>query len=216
MGCRHCFVVDLVEESVGEGGSGSSSRVHEHDSYQLVSQQNVAIQVFWSRCQPRVTLSARDLHHGKQQVSPFYPDLSRLPYWSSCCHEEKHIWGAPPRGQTTGLPVLSWFISSSNIRFWLSREKRGRDACSEQTTVGRSWFSSRQTTSFSVLSCLTVSSRKERVSISWERGAPLWGANNKQVSPFHHDLGLLWLFFTCIFFLFFATSLQNTLQNWNG
>ena len=35
MGCRHCFVVDLVEEIVGEGGSRSSSRVHEHDSYQL-------------------------------------------------------------------------------------------------------------------------------------------------------------------------------------
>ena len=46
MGCRHCFVVDVVEEIVGEGGSRSSSRVHEHDSYQLVSQQNVAIQVF--------------------------------------------------------------------------------------------------------------------------------------------------------------------------
>ena len=40
------FVVDLVEEIVGEGGSRSSSRVHENDSSQLVSQQNVAIRVF--------------------------------------------------------------------------------------------------------------------------------------------------------------------------
>ena len=86
MGCRHCFVY-LVEEIVGEGGSRSSSQVHEHDSYQLVSQQNVAIQVFWSRCQPRLTLSARDLHHGKQQVSPFYRDLFRLLKLLSDLHE---------------------------------------------------------------------------------------------------------------------------------
>ena len=33
MGSRHCFVVDLVEEIVGEGGSRSSSRVHEHESF---------------------------------------------------------------------------------------------------------------------------------------------------------------------------------------
>ena len=75
MGCRHWLDVDLVEEIVGEGGSRSSSQVHEHDSYQLVSQQNVAIQAFWSRCQPRSTLGARYFHHGKQQGSPFYHDL---------------------------------------------------------------------------------------------------------------------------------------------
>ena len=46
MSLMHCFFVDLVEEIVGEGGSRSSKRVHEHDSYQLVSQQNVAIRVF--------------------------------------------------------------------------------------------------------------------------------------------------------------------------
>ena len=108
MVCRHCFVVDLVEEIVGEGGSRSSSRVHEHDSFQLVSQQSVAIQAFWSPCQPRSTLSARDLHHGKQQVSPFYRDLFRLPHWSSCCHE-KNVFGALLlEGKTTGFSLLSW------------------------------------------------------------------------------------------------------------
>ena len=79
--------------------------------------------VFWSQYQPRLPLSARDLHHGKK----------------------------------TGLSVLSWFTSSSNIRFWLSREKRGWDAWSEQTTLGQSWFASRQTTDFSVLSYFTAS-----------------------------------------------------------
>ena len=46
MGRKHCFVVDLVEEIVGEDGSRSSLPVHDHDTYQLVSQQNVEIQVF--------------------------------------------------------------------------------------------------------------------------------------------------------------------------
>ena len=63
---KHCFVVDLVEELVDEGGSQSASRVHEHDSSQLVLQQNVAIRFFWSRCQPRLTLNA--LIVSKQRV----------------------------------------------------------------------------------------------------------------------------------------------------
>ena len=82
---------------------------------------------------------------------------------------EKRVWDAPAWGQTTGFSVLSWSVSSSKIKFWPSREKRGWVVCSEQTTVGCSWFSSRQTTGFSVLSCFTGSSRKEHVSISWER-----------------------------------------------
>ena len=45
-GCRLCFIVDLFEEILGEGGSLSSSRIPGHDCYQLVSQQNVAIRVF--------------------------------------------------------------------------------------------------------------------------------------------------------------------------
>ena len=46
MGCRHYFVVDLVEDLVDEGGSPSALRAHEHDSFQLISQQNVAIRIF--------------------------------------------------------------------------------------------------------------------------------------------------------------------------
>ena len=41
MGCRHYFVVDRLEDLVGEGGSRSSWPIHEHESSQLVSQQNV-------------------------------------------------------------------------------------------------------------------------------------------------------------------------------
>ena len=140
MGCRHCFVVDLVEEIVGEGGSRSSQRVREHDSYQLVSQQNVAIRVFWT---------------------------------PSTSFNIERSWVASR--QTTGLSVQSWFTYSSKKRFWPWREKRGWDSCSHQTTFERSWFSSRQTTGLPVLSWFTASSREERVSISWERGAPLWG-----------------------------------------
>ena len=83
MGCRNMFVVDLVEEIVGEGGSRSSWLVHEHDSSQLVSQQNVATRVFWSRS--RLPLNA--LIGSKQRVSPFYRVLLHLPLWSSCRHE---------------------------------------------------------------------------------------------------------------------------------
>ena len=38
-------------------------------------------------CQPRLTLSARDLHHRKQQVSPFSRDLFRLRKLGSDLHE---------------------------------------------------------------------------------------------------------------------------------
>ena len=96
---------DLVEEILGEAGSRSSLRVREYDSSQLVSQQNVAIQVLWSRCQSRLTLIARDLCHGKQQTS-----------W------EERVWEA---------------------------------SCA--------WLVSRQTMGFTVLSCFTAVSRKERV-----------------------------------------------------
>ena len=66
--------------------------------------------------------------------------------------------------QTTGFPVLSWFVSSSKLKFVLSREKR--------VWGPPSWG---QTMDLSVLSWFAASSRKELVSISWERGAPLWG-----------------------------------------
>ena len=43
MGWRHYFVIDRLEELVDESDSRSSSPVHEHENFQLVS-QNVAIQ----------------------------------------------------------------------------------------------------------------------------------------------------------------------------
>ena len=85
MGCRYYFVVDRLEDLVDEGGSRSASRVHEHDSSQLVSEQNVAILKFWSRCQPRSTSNA--LIVCTQRVSPFHRDLVHLLNWSSCFHE---------------------------------------------------------------------------------------------------------------------------------
>ena len=64
--------------------------------------------------------------------------------------------------QTTGLPVLSWFVSSSTLKLVRSWEERVWEApCA--------WLVSRQTTGFRVLSCFTSFSWKERVSISWER-----------------------------------------------
>ena len=74
------------------GDSRSSWQVHEHDRCQLVSQQNVAIHEFWSRCHPRLPLIARDLHHE----------------WR----------------KTTGFSVLSWFVSSSTLKFvWSAQGK---------------------------------------------------------------------------------------------
>ena len=60
MGCRHCFVVDRVAELVDEGGSRSASLAHEHESFRLVSQQNVAIRILWSHCQPRLNIERSD------------------------------------------------------------------------------------------------------------------------------------------------------------
>ena len=92
-GCRLCFVVDRVEEHVDLGGSRSSWPIHEHESSQLVSQQNVAIQQFGSPCSPRSALIARDLiRHGLQRVAPFYHELFRLQRWSLCFHE-RNVFG---------------------------------------------------------------------------------------------------------------------------
>ena len=67
MGCRHYFVVDRLEDLFDEGGSRSSWRAHENESFQLVSQLHVAIRMFWSRS--RLPLNA--LIGSKQRVSPF-------------------------------------------------------------------------------------------------------------------------------------------------
>ena len=67
MGCRHYFFVDRLEDLFDEGGSRSSWRAHDQESFQLVSQLHVAIRMFWSRS--RLPLNA--LIGSKQRVSPF-------------------------------------------------------------------------------------------------------------------------------------------------
>ena len=87
MGCRHYFVVDRLEDLVDEVGSRSSWRAHEHEIFQLVSQLNVAIQIFWSRCPPHWTLRTNRLVVLSQRVSPFYRDLHLHLNRRSCSHE---------------------------------------------------------------------------------------------------------------------------------
>ena len=137
-GCRLCFVVNRIEEHVGEGGSRSSWPIHEHDSSQFVSQQNVAIQAFRSRWPPRSALIIRgswlasrpdngflrsivqlillqrlgtfwNLCDSFQRVAPFY----HVPFqrWDHCCHQ-MNVFGLPPEA-TTDCFVLSCLTVSS-------------------------------------------------------------------------------------------------------
>ena len=70
MGCRHYFVADRLEDLVDEDDSRSSSRVHEHENFRLVSQLQMAIQTPWNRClSPRA--GGTSVH---QRVVPFYLD----------------------------------------------------------------------------------------------------------------------------------------------
>ena len=127
----------------------------------------------------RSALFARDLiRHGLERVAPFYHELFRLQRWSLCFHE-RNVFGKRLAHYfvwqlTTSCPVLSCAIST--LRLLLSSDKHV-------------WVSLVSTTGCSVLSCLTASSQEERVSISWERGAPLWGQTTG-LSPSYHDLGL--------------------------
>ena len=158
MGCRLCFVVDRVEEIVGEGGSRSSWQDPEHDSSQLASKRNVAILEVGSPCSPRSALFARDLiRHSLHRVAPFCHEFFRLQRWSLCFHEKERVW--EPSGTLSvcfnnGLSVLSCAIST--LRLLLSSDERV-------------WVLPVSTTGCPVLSCFTASSWKERVSISWER-----------------------------------------------
>ena len=90
MGCKHYFVVDLLEDLVDENDSRSCWRTQDHDKYQLVSQLNVAIQKFWSRSPPRLKMN-RPIA-STQQVSPINRDLHLFLNWSSCCHE-RNVFG---------------------------------------------------------------------------------------------------------------------------
>ena len=78
-GCRLCFVVGLVEEHVGLGGSQFSETILERVSSEHASQQNVVTLEFGSPCSPRSALFAHDLsRHGLQRVASFDHELFRL------------------------------------------------------------------------------------------------------------------------------------------
>ena len=71
-----------LKSMFGKGGSRYSRPIQEHESFQLASEQFVAILESGSQSSPRSALITRflgrDLRHGRQRVSPFYHDLFRL------------------------------------------------------------------------------------------------------------------------------------------
>ena len=188
MDCRHCFVADLVEEIVDEGGSRSATRAHESDSSQLVSQQNVAIRVFWSRCQPRLTLGARDFHHGKQRVSPFHRDLFLLPNWSSCCHE-RNVFGAL---LLEGKQRVSPFYRDLHLLLKLGSDFHERNvdetlAQNKQRLSARDLHHGKQWVSPFYRGWKLL--HEKNVFRFPENGALLF-EGKQRVSPFYHDLDL--------------------------
>ena len=73
------FVVDLVEEHVGLGGSQFSESILERWYFARASQRNVVVLEFGSPCSPRSALFAHDLNrHGLQRVAPIYHEVFRL------------------------------------------------------------------------------------------------------------------------------------------
>ena len=173
-GCRLGFVVDLVEEHVGLGGSRSSWPFYEHESSELVSQHNMAIQVFGNQCSPRVqhwllvtwlvTCVTADNELPRSIMICFVSNVEVCAFMRGTCLETPGSWFASR--PTTGCSVLSCAVLSSTLKLFLSSDERVWE------TLG-SWFVSRPTTGCSVLSRLTASSWKERVSISWERDVSL-------------------------------------------
>ena len=119
---RHYFVADQLEYLVDEGGSRSSSRVHEHENFLFVSQLHVAIQTPWSRClSPRAgwdqcpptgrsVLSRSASTFSSASVSCSKRSTNKLVFTQS---REKRVsisWALERdvRPVTTSRPVLSW------------------------------------------------------------------------------------------------------------
>ena len=76
-GCRLGFVIDLVEEHVGPGGSQFSESILERLCSAHASQQIVVVLEFGSLCSPRSALFVHDLNrHGLQRVAPIYHEAS--------------------------------------------------------------------------------------------------------------------------------------------
>ena len=92
-GCNLGFVVDLVEEHVGLGGSQFSESILERLCSAHASQQNVVTLEFGSPCSPHSELFAHDLdRHGLQRVAPIYHEVFRLQRWILCFHV-KNVFG---------------------------------------------------------------------------------------------------------------------------
>ena len=104
-------------------GSRSFQWVHEHDSLLLVSKQIVTIRMFWSQFQPRLTLTARDLHHNKQRVSPFHHDLLYFQYFYSCCHE-RNVFDVILLGEKERVSSLYHDLGSIGLigNFWIDTQ----------------------------------------------------------------------------------------------
>ena len=121
MGCRHCFVVDRLEELVDEGDSRSSPRAHEHGSSRLV---------FTTACgNPHTLKSMSTSSNGVDEPKkcpittglPFYHDLHlrfclclclslnvQQTNWYSCTHE-RNVYRFPEH--SNGTIVLSQLVS---------------------------------------------------------------------------------------------------------
>ena len=81
----------------------------------LVSQLNVAIQIFWSRCPSRWTLKMNRLIVSTQRVSPFYRDLHLHFNWCFCCHE-RNVYQFPD--YTDGTCFFTQ-LSHRSIMIWI-------------------------------------------------------------------------------------------------
>ena len=92
-GFRLGFVVDLVEEHVGLGGSQFSESILERLCSAHASQRNVVTLEFGSPCSTRSALFAHDLNrHGLQRVAPIHHEVFRLQRWILCFHD-KNVFG---------------------------------------------------------------------------------------------------------------------------
>ena len=158
-GRRFGFVVDLVEEHVGLGGSQFSESILERLCSAHASQQNVVILEFGSPCSLSFSIVCSWLE--SSWFTTGCPDLSRSvssPTLNLMLSWQERVW--QPSGtfsvfvSTKGCPDLS--CASSTLRLLLSSDERVWVLVVSTTGLPRSIQE-------------TVSSWKEFTSISWER-----------------------------------------------
>ena len=124
MGCRHYFVVDRLEDLVDEGGSRSSWRAHEHESFRLVLQQNVAIQIVWSQCQPRLTLNALIVNTQRSPrsivICIFFQIEVRAVTKETCLRRVLRANNGSPRSTVICIFFLNWVLAFTR-ETWMRR-----------------------------------------------------------------------------------------------